>query len=549
MGWLDKLPLKRKIQFAFIIVSLLTIAVFTIMNLRDAHRAAIAAIDSRLDAAARGYVFVVGVDFHDELKPKADVSLGDSRALSGRITDYSKLQKLPFVYSFVQHEGKIVFAQSSLTAEEAEDGKTDYYLTGYDNKAAMAKLDEVFAQRKAMTLEYSDKFGAFRTLYLPLTGPKGTLYVVAADENLATVRDAEIAAAGNAAIVGLIAFLVAIAVSVTLGNLIAQPMQRLNQLMLSLTTGYGDLTVVLPVESADETGQIAQHFNTFMSQLHTMFLAVREDTVRLTSGVAKIDAMANKIANDANTQSELAASTAATIEQITVSINHIADNTQDADIAVRKTGKDSSDSAESVVNVANEINHVAGSVNELSGVMNELNNRSQQISTIVNVIKEIADQTNLLALNAAIEAARAGEQGRGFAVVADEVRKLAERTGQSTVEIGAMIESMRLESSNAVSRMADTHKAVSTGVISAEQAAKRIKAISQQTLEVVARIQEIAMSANEQSSATTQMAKSAELISLMAQEGTTAIGETRIVIKDLNSLAGDLQTLIGRFKL
>ena len=543
------LSLRRKVQIAFIVVSLLSVGIFTWQAAQRARDAALAAIDAKLHAAAVGYVHVVGERFHDDIVPRDQVSLEDSRALSKKITHYARSQGMPYAYSFVQWQGKTLFAQSSFSDDEMNDGKTNWYLTEYENKAALAKVEEVFAGGRTETLEYSDQYGAFRTLYVPLTGPGGARFVVAADEALASVDRARNDALASAAIAGGAVLALAIAVSVLLGNMIARPLQRLDAAVHQLTTGSGDLTLRLPVESGDETGTIALHFNTFMGQLHEMFSRVREDTVRLTAGVEHIDGMANRIAQDADAQSALASSTARHIADITASIGQTAANTREADAAVRRTGADSDASAAAVAGVADEIGRVSGSVAQLSSVMDALESRSLQITSIVNVIKEIADQTNLLALNAAIEAARAGEQGRGFAVVADEVRKLAERTASATVEIGDMIEAMRGESSNAVARMHETNAVVATGVSMAQQASTRIREISRQTLDVVQRIDGITEAATEQSQATTSMTQAADRISRMAQESNQAMGEARAVIEDLNALAGRLRGMIERFRL
>ena len=125
MGFVTAFSLKRKIQLAFVFVSVITVGVFTAMNVRDAHLAAVAKIDSRLEAAARAYPYVIGVGFHD-LKPRESVTLEESRALSMRLTEYAKAQGLPFIYSFVRKDGKILFAQSSFSTEDIADAKTDY---------------------------------------------------------------------------------------------------------------------------------------------------------------------------------------------------------------------------------------------------------------------------------------------------------------------------------------------------------------------------------------------------------------------------------------
>ena len=233
------LSLRRKVQIAFIVVSLLSVGIFTWQAAQRARDAALAAIDAKLHAAAVGYVHVVGERFHDDIVPRDQVSLEDSRALSKKIKQYAKSQGMPYAYSFVQWQGKTLFAQSSFSDDEMNDGKTNWYLTEYENKAALAKVEEVFAKGRIDTLEYTDQYGAFRTLYVPLAGPGGARFVVAADEALASVDRARNDALASAAIAGGAVLALAIAVSVLLGNMIARPLQRLDAAVHQLTTGSG----------------------------------------------------------------------------------------------------------------------------------------------------------------------------------------------------------------------------------------------------------------------------------------------------------------------
>jgi methyl-accepting chemotaxis protein/methyl-accepting chemotaxis protein-2 (aspartate sensor receptor) len=182
-------------------------------------------------------------------------------------------------------------------------------------------------------------------------------------------------------------------------------------------------------------------------------------------------------------------------------------------------------------------------------VLGGLEDRSQQISSIVNVIKDIADQTNLLALNAAIEAARAGEQGRGFAVVADEVRKLAERTARSTVEIGGMIAAIQQESRQASGNMETALQQVNHGVSLASQAAGSINRIRDDTRQVVASIGDIATATAEQSSASQEIAHHIEQIHSMVQQTDHAVQSAHSDTEGLRRLADEMEQLIGRFRL
>ena len=196
-----------------------------------------------------------------------------------------------------------------------------------------------------------------------------------------------------------------------------------------------------------------------------------------------------------------------------------------------------------------DIQDIALTVNEAAELIHGLELHSQQISNVVAVIKEVADQTNLLALNAAIEAARAGEQGRGFAVVADEVRKLAERTSSSTKEIADTIDTMRSGARNAVTGMQGVVDKVAIGVERAQQANDSIKLIGAGSRNAVAMVEEIAAAIREQGSATNNIATQVERIAQMSEESSAAAGHSAIARQHLDPLAAEMRRIVSAYRL
>lgn len=324
---------------------------------------------------------------------------------------------------------------------------------------------------------------------------------------------------------------------------------RLRDAMRNVASGEGDLSFQLTIQTRDEVGQIAEAFNAFVHKLHGMFLTVRSDAEAMARDTVTLHKAADAIASDSRTQSSELSATAATIEQITVSINHIADATGEAEAMIASTREDSISSHQAMANVADEVESIVHTVEALQTSMSDLSSHSEQIRGIVAVIREIADQTNLLALNAAIEAARAGEQGRGFAVVADEVRKLAERTASATVEIAQMIDSVMAQTDVAIGHTAVTNERVASGVALSREAAEKVRGIKGSTESIAVRMSEISASTKEQSAATTAMAQSAERINSKSLESDQNVQQILQTIQELTLRSSDLRTLVGQFKL
>ncbi len=250
-----------------------------------------------------------------------------------------------------------------------------------------------------------------------------------------------------------------------------------------------------------------------------------------------------------NRQSGAAATVAATVEEMTVSIGHISDNATDVHNSAVESKGMAQEGEKFAQETIVEMRMIVENVNQSSTFMQTLDDQSHKIADIVNVIKEIADQTNLLALNAAIEAARAGEQGRGFAVVADEVRKLSERTKLSTQDIAIMIEAIRSGTMKAVESMSHGTVMVNEGMTLVASTGESMTHIFGGTNKVLAAIDDISTSLREQSCASNEIAKSVEGIAQMAEENTSAINDIAISAEQLQSISYALKESADRFRL
>jgi methyl-accepting chemotaxis protein len=310
-----------------------------------------------------------------------------------------------------------------------------------------------------------------------------------------------------------------------------------------------DLTASINVSGSDEIGQLGAALNDSVAVIRSIVQSVARGAEMLSSATTEISARSVQSAGNARTESGKINQIAAAAQEMTATIGDISHNAENAASASRESAETAERGGTVMQAAAATMEKIAAATRTVSEKMTSLALRSEEIGKVVNVIQEISEQTNLLALNAAIEAARAGEHGRGFAVVAGEVRRLAERTKSATEEIAGTIRSIQEETRDTLQVMADSRTAVENGMEETSKARQSLETTIATSKQVEQQIHLIATAATEQTSAAGEISESAGQISQLALENTHAADEAVEALKNLSSLAAELDGMIRQFRL
>ena len=310
-----------------------------------------------------------------------------------------------------------------------------------------------------------------------------------------------------------------------------------------------DLTLRLPAEGSDEISLTARSVNDLLGEFQSVVSRMKNSAAHVSTASDGLAASVEQLSDSVNQQNESTGAMAASVEEMAVSVTHISDSSSAAQTISSRSQQQAESGGTVIGKTVAGMHEMTESLQKTSQQVEELGRRSQEIGSIAGVIKEIADQTNLLALNAAIEAARAGEQGRGFAVVADEVRKLAERTAGATTEIANVIGAIQSDTGRTVDEMTQVMNLARANAEVARQAGDSIVGIQNGSAEVMRATTDIASALSEQSAANDLIARQVEVIASMSEKNTTALGSVKQASNEMKDLAEEMHATVDRFKV
>jgi len=350
-------------------------------------------------------------------------------------------------------------------------------------------------------------------------------------------------------VITIIVMLIVGSIAYFISNLISHNILNVVDSLQDMAKGNGDLTKRLTTKSTDEIGALVESFNQFVEKLQHIISEVYGSTTQLAAAAEEMSAITVASTENVSKQQQETEQVATAMNEMTATVMEVSRNAEQAAESTSEADTQAQEGRQIVNDTVESINLLANEVDSAANVIQELEQNSDSIGSVLEVIRGIAEQTNLLALNAAIEAARAGEQGRGFAVVADEVRSLASRTQQSTQEIQSMIERLQSGAQRAVEVMGTSRTRAQSSVEKSQKAGDSLTVITEAMSNITAMNTQIAEASKQQSEVAEEINQNIVNISTIAEESansTSELSQSNIALAELSS---NLQSLVGQFKV
>lgn len=539
------MKLKWRLMISLISVSILGFLFFTATAYHTLRHHLLQGADKRLETAAYAVAEWFPPEYHRAITDADSIDAQQFLRDIHRLSRYVQHVGLAYVYTYMLFDGRVVTTATSATVEELQAGTHDQFFEHYESAPEI--LYATFADGQARYVSYSDDYGAFRSLFLPMETGDGRRFIIGVDIDLDYLQahlhrllwfSIAIGAGVFVLMVGVIGWQSYYAVS--------HPLTRLQDALKEIAKEL-DLSRRVEAVRRDEIGDTASAFNHILEAFDVALEELVATAEQLTRTAEELSQLSHATNGDLSQQQAQIAQVVTAMQQMSATVEAVTHSASDVAEASEHADRQAQAGGRRVHSVVAAMNALALEVKRVSEALHTLDQQSQAIGTVLDVIRGIAEQTNLLALNAAIEAARAGEQGRGFAVVADEVRTLASRTQQSTADIQAMIENLQTGTQHAVATMQRGQEMAESTAIEAQQAGQGLEAIIAAVSQIRDMTAQIAGAAEEQYHVNAEIERNLQVMSEITVNTLGGATQTAASSKQLLSTADHVRRLLSRF--